>query len=99
MNPLEVPKVYPHVSPDARPVEREDTERLQVKAIMWSKKGYRALIVTPDGRAYTMKDGETIGNKGGKIVKVTEKMVYVTEKIKDILGDVETKNIVLKLYK
>ena len=99
MSPLEVPKQYPKVPANARPLERVPTESIQVKAIMWNEKGYRALVISPDNRGYTVKVGDHIGNKGGRIVRITEKRLYVTEKITDILGDVETRNIVLKLHK
>jgi type IV pilus assembly protein PilP len=99
MSPLEVPKAYPMVPPNAPPLERVPSESVVVKAIVWSAKGFRALVITPDGRGYTVKIGDRIGNKGGRIVKISEKRVYVTEKIRDILGDVETRDIVLKLYK
>ncbi|MBI5696306.1 MAG: pilus assembly protein PilP [Nitrospirae bacterium] len=99
MSPLEVPKLYPKIPATASPLERVSTEQLQVKAIMWSSKGYRALVITPEKLGFTVKVGDTLGNKKGKITKITEKRIYVVEKITDILGDVETRNIVLKLHK
>jgi Tfp pilus assembly protein PilP len=99
MSPLEVPKVFPPVSPNAKPLERVPAESLALKAIIWNEKGYRALIMTPDGRGYTVKVGDAIGNKQGRIVKITENRVYVTEHIHDILGNVEANNIVLQLHK
>jgi Tfp pilus assembly protein PilP len=99
MSPLEVPKLLPPVPPNAKPIERVPAESLVVKAIIWNEKGFRAMVVTPDGRAYTVKVGDTIGNKLGRIVKISEKRVYVTEHIRDILGNVEANNIVLQLHK
>ncbi len=57
------------------------------------------MIFTPDGRGYTVKSGEPIGDKQGRITRITENSVYVTENIKDILGDVETNKVVLPLHK
>jgi Tfp pilus assembly protein PilP len=99
MSPLEVPKIFPPVPPNAKPIERVPVESLALKAIMWNEKGYRAMLVTPDGRGYTVKVGDTIGNKQGRIVKISEKRVYVTEHIHDIMGNVEANNIVLQLHK
>lgn len=99
MNPLEVPKLYPPVPPNARPIERVPAESLVVKAIIWNEKGFRALVVTPDGRGYTVKVGDAIGNKQGRIVKISETRVYVTEHVRDVLGNVEANNIVLQLHK
>ena len=73
-------------------------EKLTVKAIIWNNKGFRAMIFTPDGRGYTVKTGD-VGDKQGRITRITESNVYVTEKIKDILGDVETNKVVLPLHK
>ena len=99
MSPLEVPKAYPGIPPNAPPLERVPTESLSVKAIVWNAKGFRALLVAPDGRGYTVKVGDRVGDKGGRINKISERRVSVIEKIRDILGDVETRDIVLKLHK
>jgi Tfp pilus assembly protein PilP len=99
MSPFEVPKVYPPVPRNASPLERVPVENLTVRAICWNNKGFRAMIVTPDGRSYTVKTGEQVGDKQGRITRITESSVYVTEKIKDILGDVETNKVVLPLHK
>jgi Tfp pilus assembly protein PilP len=99
MSPFEVPKICPPISKDASPLERVPVEKLTVKAICWNKKGFRAMIITPDGRGYTVKTGEPVGDKQGRITRITENRVYVTENIKDILGDVETNKVVLPLHK
>jgi Tfp pilus assembly protein PilP len=99
MSPFEVPKVCPPVSKNARPLERVPVEKLTVRAICWNSKGFRAMIFTPDGRGYTVKTGEPVGDKQGRITRITESSVYVTENIKDILGDVETNKVVLPLHK
>ena len=99
MSPFEVPKVLPKVTASMTPLEKNPTETLLLKAVLWTAKGYRALVETPDKRAYTVKVGDVIGNKGGRITRISERNLYVTEKITDILGDIETRNIVLKLHK
>ncbi len=99
MSPFKVPKVYPPIPPNAGPLERVPAENLRVEAILWNRKGFRALMFTPDGRAYTVRPGQHVGDKGGWIARITRSRVYVTEKIKDILGDVETNNVVLPLHK
>jgi len=98
MNPLEIPKVYPPIPPNAKPVERVPVEQITLKAVIWNQKGFRAMVVTPDGRGYTVKAGDRIGDKLGVITRVTNDRLYVTEKIKDILGDVETKNTIMQLH-
>lgn len=98
MNPLEIPKAYPPIPPNAKPVEKVPVEQISVKAIIWSQKGYRAMVVTPDRRSYTVKAGDRIGDKLGHITKITKNRIYVTEKIKDILGDVETRNTIMQLH-
>jgi len=99
MSPLEIPKVYPPVPKNAAPLERVPSEQLDVDGIMWNEKGFRALVVTPDGRGYTVKVGDTVGNKLGKIIRISEKRVYIEERIPDIFGDIEVRSIVLKLHK
>ena len=99
MSPFEVPKVYPPIPLNAGPLEKVPVEQIRVEAILWNRKGFRALMFTPDGRAYTVRTGQHVGDKGGWIARITKSRVYVTEKIKDILGDVETNNVVLPLHK
>ena len=99
MNPLQIPKVFPPVPPNAKPFERVPVEQIALKAILWNSKGFRAMVVTPDGRGYTVKVGDHLGDKRGRITKITERRLYVTERIPDVLGDVETKNTVLQLHK
>lgn len=99
MSPLQIPKVYPPIQADAGPLERKGTEDMRVNAIMWTDKGYRALILTPDERGYTVRVGDIVGNKKGKVTKITKDKVYVVEMIKDILGDVHKMEHTLKLHK
>jgi Tfp pilus assembly protein PilP len=98
MNPFEIPKVYPPIPPNAKPFETVPIEQISLKAVVWNQKGYRAMVVTPDGRSFTVKAGDRIGDKLGVITKVTSDRIYVTEKIKDILGDVETKKTIMQLH-
>jgi Tfp pilus assembly protein PilP len=97
MNPLEIPKVYPPVPANAKPYERVPAEKLALKAVIWNEKGYRALVTAPDGRGYTVKVGDRLGDKLGRITRITENSVVVVEYIKDILDNVETNTIVLRL--
>jgi type IV pilus assembly protein PilP len=98
MNPLEIPKVYPPIPPNAKPVEKVAVEQITLKGVIWNHKGYRAMVETPDGRGFTLKTGDRIGDKLGVITKITNNRIFVTEKIKDILGDVETKNTIMQLH-
>lgn len=99
MSPAEIPRVYPPVPKNAPPIERIPAEQIKVQGIIWNERGFRALATLPDGRGYMVKVGDTIGNKNGKITRISEKRVYVEERIPDIFGDIEVRNIVLKLYK
>lgn len=99
MDPTKVPKAYPPVPPNAKPYQRVPVEQIALKAVLWNNKGFRAMVVTPDGRGYTVKVGDHLGDKRGWITKITERGLYVTEKIPDVLGNVETKNTILQLHK
>ena len=99
MDPTKIPKAYLPVPPNAKPYERVPVEQIALKAVLWNNKGFRAMVVTPDGRGYTVKVGDHLGDKRGWITKITERRLYVTEKIPDVLGNVETKNTILQLHK
>lgn len=79
------------------PLQRYEVGQLKLVAVIWGLNGSVAMVETPDGKGYAIKDGDLIGNKGGKVSKVLNNQIVIEEKYKDYLGAVQTNEIVLAL--
>jgi len=98
MSPFQIPKAPCKVPSNAPPVQQQPAETLKVDGIMWNEKGFRALLITTDGRGYTVKVGDGAGNKCGKITDISKTKVTITEWIPDIFDNIEVRETVIKLY-
>jgi Tfp pilus assembly protein PilP len=83
----------------ATPIEGFGLEEINLLAIAWDKNKYYALIMLPDGKAYTITEGTRLGLQGGKVQKITEDKVVIREYIKDYKSVIVPKDTVLKLHK
>lgn len=79
------------------PLESYDVGAVKIIGIAWNQKGNFAEIVLPDGKAYTLREGMTIGLHEGKIYKITKNSIYIREQIKDYKGQLKTKETILRL--
>ncbi len=83
----------------ASPYESYDIEEIKLLAIAWDENKYYALIMLPNGKAYTITEGMTLGLEGGKVTKIDKDSVVVREYIKDYKGDLKPRDSILKLHK
>jgi len=79
------------------PLEQFEPTQLRLVGLMWNSKGYRALLETPDGMAYTAKLGTAIG-MNGTISHVNEEHVIVRQSVRDVFGEEKKRDIELNLY-
>ncbi|MCE5195023.1 MAG: pilus assembly protein PilP [Nitrospiraceae bacterium] len=79
------------------PLESYDVASIKILGIVWNQKGNFASIVLPDGKAYTLREGMTIGLHNGKVQKITKNAVIIREQIKDYKGVLKPKETTLKL--
>ncbi|MFO0751765.1 MAG: pilus assembly protein PilP [Thermodesulfovibrionales bacterium] len=79
------------------PMERYASEEVKLVAVLWSGKGYYALITLPDGKSYTLREGTKLGPNGGKVLRISRDSVVIREQIKDYRGAVSPRDITLKL--
>jgi Tfp pilus assembly protein PilP len=79
------------------PLESYDVGAIKILGIIQSDKLRLAEAMLPDGKAYTLKEGMTIGIHGGKINKITKDSVVVSEQVKDYKGQLKTKETILRL--
>ncbi|HBR22513.1 MAG TPA: hypothetical protein DD713_08130 [Nitrospiraceae bacterium] len=79
------------------PLENYDVSAIKILGIVWNEKGHFAEIVLPDGKAYTLREGMTIGIHEGKIQKIDNNRIVIIERIKDYRGQLKSKETILKL--
>ena len=78
-------------------LETLDISQLTISAIVLGNKGNWALIRDSKGDGHVIKVGTLIGRKSGRVKKILEKEVVVTESYKDIRGRDIIKDISIKL--
>ncbi|TAL09886.1 MAG: hypothetical protein EPO02_08980 [Nitrospirae bacterium] len=79
------------------PLQRVQISDLKLLGIMWGGYGYYALVQTPDGKGYTVKEGMLMGTNNGVITTITDRAIIVSEPSIDITGNKSTKDVELLL--
>lgn len=79
------------------PLENYDVSAIKILGIVWNEKGHYAEIVLPDGKAYTLREGMTVGLHKGKIQNINKNSIVIKESIKDYKGEIKSKETILKL--
>ena len=79
------------------PLENYDISAIKILGIIWTEKGNFATVVLPDGKAYTLREGMTIGLHEGKIQAINKNNIVIRERIKDYKGQLKSKETILKL--
>ena len=78
-------------------LETLDISQLTISAIVLGSKGNWALVRDSKGDGHVIKVGTLIGRKNGRVKRILEKEVVVTESYKDIRGREKIKDISIKL--
>ncbi|MFA5354301.1 MAG: pilus assembly protein PilP [Thermodesulfovibrionales bacterium] len=81
------------------PLESYDVSELKLIAVLWGGKRSFAVVMLPDGKSYTIKDGDRIGLSNGKVYKITKDSVIIREMAKDYRGTVRERDLFLKLHR
>lgn len=79
------------------PLENYDVSAIKILGIVWTDKGHFATAVLPDGKAYTLREGMTIGIHEGKVQRIDKNHIVIRERIKDYKGELKSKETILKL--
>jgi type IV pilus assembly protein PilP len=82
-----------------RPSEAYDVPDVKVIAIAKDKERYYAMILLPDKKYFTIREGTPLGLYGGKVISIDAKSVVVREYIKDYKGEIQPKDTILRLRK
>ncbi|MBW2004656.1 MAG: pilus assembly protein PilP [Deltaproteobacteria bacterium] len=78
-------------------LETLDISQVTISAIVLGSKGNWALVRDSKGDGHVIKVGTLIGRQSGKVTRILEKEVVVTESYKDIRGRKQIKDISIKL--
>ncbi|MDD5434143.1 MAG: pilus assembly protein PilP [Nitrospira sp.] len=79
------------------PLQQRSLSELRVIGIVWGTTGYIAMIETPDGKGFVVKEGTLIGPEGGVVKKITNDSVIIDETYVDYYGKKISKKTVLGL--
>lgn len=79
------------------PLQKYEIEHLRLVAVMWGADGAYAMVETPDGKGFSIRKGDPIGNRSGKVKKIDKDQVVVEERFTGAGGEVTTSEYALKL--
>ncbi|MBI5008162.1 MAG: pilus assembly protein PilP [Bacteroidia bacterium] len=81
-------------------LESYDIADFKLIAVINKEKGqYYALLLTPDNKSFTVKEGIVLGLNNGKIKKIASNNVVIEEYIRDYKGELRPRQVVLELHK
>jgi Tfp pilus assembly protein PilP len=84
------------------PLENYDVTDFRLIGVVYTgkaEKDYYASVVLPDGKAYTIRKGTTLGLYDGKVIDIKSDTVVIREYIVNYRGQLRPKDTVLKLRK
>ncbi|MFQ3574358.1 MAG: pilus assembly protein PilP, partial [Thermodesulfovibrionales bacterium] len=81
------------------PMESFMVSDIKVVGILERNAVYYAQIVLPDGKSFTIREGQKLGLMGGIVSKISKDAVLIKEKAIDSEGKPTIKNINIKLRK
>ena len=89
------------LAPDTRkvvtPLQRYDLDQLKIIGIIWGISSPRAMVTTPDGKGYVVQKGTLVGKNWGKVSRITQEEVIVSEEYRDFEGKLIVTEVPLRL--
>ena len=79
------------------PIERYNVSQLKLIAVVSAGSDAYALVVLPDGKSYTLREGMNVGLHGGIVKEIRSDQVVVDVEFKDHKGKIKTEEVFLKL--
>lgn len=84
---------------DALPIHSFDVSQFRLVGIVADPRGNKAMVVDPQGKAYVLRLGMTIGKNEGKISQITTSGVDVVEQFRDDNNKVRKETIRIPLLR
>lgn len=83
--------------PTGLPLQRYDLTQLRLAATIRSSQINRALVKTPDGRGYIVREGTPIGRNNGFVVEIQKDRIVIEESLEGEEGEAVVRWEVLRL--
>jgi len=84
-------------APSGIPILAYDVTQFRIIGIIAGLKENRAMVVDPAGKSYVLKEGMHIGKNNGKITRITNSHIEVTEQYREETGKIKTSVVRLTL--
>ncbi len=81
------------------PLQRYGIEEFRLVAIGGSDMKRIAIVEDSNGRSYSLLRNTKIGMNDGKVLKILDDSVIIEEKVRDAMGKVAPRRVILKLMK
>ncbi|MDI6713974.1 MAG: pilus assembly protein PilP [Thermodesulfovibrio sp.] len=78
-------------------LQNYEIEELRLSGVVKDNGGFKALIKTPDGRHFVVKQNDKIGLHGGRISKINKDSIEIKETAKSYTGEIIQVTKTLKL--
>lgn len=79
------------------PLQKYEIEHLRLVAVMWGADGAYAMVEAPDGKGFSIRKGDLIGNRNGKVRKIDKDKVVVEELFTVAGGEATISEFVMKM--
>ena len=79
------------------PLQKYELDQLKLVAVVWGVNGSVAMVEAPDGKGYSVKKGDLIGRRGGRVKRIEKNMVVVEERFTEAAGEGITSEFTIKL--
>lgn len=80
------------------PLQRVAMSELTLIGIIWGGFGYVAMVQTPDGRGYTVREGTKVGSANGVVSSISPETLTIREPFSDVYGKKEMREYVMTLH-
>jgi len=81
------------------PLQKIDSADFRLTGIVWDQSGHFAMVETPDGKGFVVREGTIIGLNKGVVKKITDRSLTIEEKVKTYIGELKTREVILELRK
>ncbi len=92
-------EIAPGTQKALTPLQRFDIDQMGLIGIIWGISTPRAMVTTPDGKGYVVQKGTLVGKNWGKVSRITQDEVIVSEEYRDFEGKLIVHEIPLKMPK
>jgi len=68
-------------------LQNYEIEELRLSGVVKDHTGFKALIKTPDGKHFVVRQNDKIGLHGGRIIKINKDSIEIKETVKSYTGE------------